>query len=139
MLSPIYQTCITSVMLILCAVQARIQDFLKGGGVETFTRTPPPLDIVCVHPPSEKLKNTPTLGHSQACTIHIPGCVCVITPVTHTHSGSTTVWDTPKPAVPFAHCRGRYIALSATLFGARFMKAHHFGSDYLPGRRAPSD
>ena len=28
--------------------QARIQDFLKGGGVKTFTSTSPPLDIVCV-------------------------------------------------------------------------------------------
>ena len=50
--------------------QARIQDFLKGGGVKTFTSTHTPLghcprDVIR---PSEKLKSTPTLGHSQAHT-----------------------------------------------------------------------
>ena len=29
-------------------IQTRIQDFLKGGGVKTFTNTHPPLDIVRV-------------------------------------------------------------------------------------------
>ena len=43
-------------------------DFLKkGGGVKTFTSTPPPWTLFAWrHPPSGKLKNAPTLEHSQA-------------------------------------------------------------------------
>ena len=75
--------------------QARIQDFLKGGGdeapwtlsawryplsaLQNFVKHPPLLDIhkhppppwtlsAWRHPPSKNLKNTPTLGHSQAFT-----------------------------------------------------------------------
>ena len=60
-------------------------DWGGGGGVKTFTSTPPPLEkhphswtftstppwtlSAWRHPPSVKLKNTPTLGPSQA---HIP-------------------------------------------------------------------
>ena len=42
-------------------------DFLKGG-VKTFTSTPPPPWTLSAwrHPPSGKLKNAPTLEHSQA-------------------------------------------------------------------------
>ena len=59
-------------MMVICRggtewryMQARIQDFLKGGG-ETFTSTPPWTLSAWRHPPSGKLKNTPTLAHSQA-------------------------------------------------------------------------
>ena len=83
-------------------VQARIQDFWKGGGVQAriqdFSQAPPPPWTLSVwrHPPSENLKNTPTLGHSQAppppWTLpvwrhpHSKGGGGVITPVTHTHT-----------------------------------------------------
>ena len=46
--------------------------FLKGGGVQAriqdFSQAPPPPWTLSAwrHPPSENLKNTPTLGHSQA-------------------------------------------------------------------------
>ena len=87
-------------------IQARVQDFLKGGGGEDIHKHPPWTLSAWHHPPSKKLKNTPTLGHSQAppppwtlsawhhppseklkntptlgqcpCDIiHIPSCVCV--------------------------------------------------------------
>ena len=58
-------------------LQARIQDFLKGGGgVKTFTSTPPWTLSAWRHPPSEKLKNTPTLGHSQAPPPPLGHCPC---------------------------------------------------------------
>ena len=38
----------------------------RGGGVKAFTSTPPLGHCPRRHPPSKKLKNTPTLGHSQA-------------------------------------------------------------------------
>ena len=49
--------------------QVRIQDFLKGGGRgEDIHKHPPPPWTLSAwrHPPSGTLKNTPTLGHSQA-------------------------------------------------------------------------
>ena len=79
-------------------VQGRIQDFWKGGGVQAqiqdFSQAPPPPWTLSAwrHPPSEKLKTTPTLGHSQAPPLDIArvtsstfqGGGRVITPVTHT-------------------------------------------------------
>ena len=50
-------------------IQARVQDFLKGGGGWKHSQAPPPPPWTLSawrHPPYEKLKNTPTLGHSQA-------------------------------------------------------------------------
>ena len=41
--------------------------FPEGGGGEDIHKHPPPWTLSAWHhPPSEKLKNTPTLGHSQA-------------------------------------------------------------------------
>ena len=46
--------------------QTRIQDFLKGGSRHSQA-PPPPLDIVRVASSAlQKMRNTPTLGHSQA-------------------------------------------------------------------------
>ena len=70
--------------------QARIRDFLKGGGGGEA----PPLDIVCVtspalqkivkHPHSWTFTSTPPLGHCTCDVIHIPKGGGVIGPVTHT-------------------------------------------------------
>ena len=62
--------CLYIYIYIYSPIQARIQDFWKGGGsrrrYRIFHKHPPPWTLsMWRHSPSEKLKNTHTLGHSQ--------------------------------------------------------------------------
>ena len=96
---------ITVTSLSVC-MQARIQDFWKGGGgvqarIQDFSQAPPPLghcprDVIRPQkiwktPPLLDIhKHTHTLGHWPCAVIHIPRGGAGWSPLSHTHPGSAT-------------------------------------------------
>ena len=88
----------------------------KGGGVKTFTSTPPPWTLSAWrHPPSGKLKNTPTLERSQA----PPLWTLSVWRHPHSKGGGVIIPVTP-PLDPPLQCRPTLFALvtsqSVTLY-----------------------